>query len=185
MTNEQQEKMLSTQRLILNRKRLFKHYEFFIYIGLPMLVSFVGFIIIEIREGTSKLVSPAMILLALPVMGLALFFNQYRGLRFTKVNTTLSKEQNYQTAKEAIQQLKWRLKVDNKGFLEAFNPFSDIRTWGDEMISIVITDHQILINSICNVDGILSQAALSFGKNRQNIRRFCKEFNSIEQLKNS
>ena|ERR1700722_3397065 len=185
MTVEQQKKMLSTQRLILNRRRLFKHYEIFVYAGLPMFGSLVGFIIFEIRAGTSKFYSPVMILLALPVLGLAVFFNQYRGLRFTKVNTTLSQEQNYKTAKEAIQQLKWSLKVDNKGFLEALNPFSDLRTWGDEMISIVITEHQILINSICNVDRSLSQAALSFGKNRQNIRRFCKAFSSIEHLKNS
>ena len=182
MTVEQQEKMLSTQRLILNKKRLFKHYEIFVYAGLPMCLSLVGFIIFEIQAGTVKFISPAMMLLALPVLGLLVFFNQYCGLRFTKVNTTLSKEQNYETAKEAIQQLKWSLKVDNKGFLEAFNPFSDFRTWGDEMISIVITEHQILINSIGNVDRSKSQAALSFGKNRQNIKRFCKAFSSIKHL---
>jgi hypothetical protein len=183
MTVEQQKKMFSTHRLSLNKKRLFKHYEVLVYMGLPMCFSLVSFIILQIQAKTLDIISPRMILLALPAMGLAIFFNQYLGLKFTKVNTTLSKEKNYETAKETIRQLKWNLHVDSKGFLEAFNPFSDLRTWGDEMISIVIAEHQILINSICNVDNSLSQAALSFGKNRQNIKKFRKVFSSIEQPK--
>jgi hypothetical protein len=183
MTSDQQKKMISTGRLILNKKRLFKHYEALVYFGLPMGIALVGFIILQIQDDSGNIISPKLVLLILPLMGISIFFNQYFGLRFTKLSTTLPKDQSYERAKETIRELKWNLNVDNKGFLEAFNPISDFRTWGDEMISIVIDENQIFINSICNVDDSISQAGLSFGKNRQNIKRFCKIFSSIEESK--
>lgn len=184
MTIEQQKKMLSTERLILSRKRLFEHYEVLFYMGLPMCLLLIAYFYLQIPDGFKNIISAKLILLALPAMGIAIFLNQYFGLRFAKVTTTLTQEENYELAKKTIGELRWKIRVDNKGFLEAFNPFSDFRTWGNEMISILITDHQILINSICNVDDVQSQAALSFGKNRQNINRFRNMFASIEHKTN-
>lgn len=181
MTTEQQQKMLTTQRLILGRKRLFKHYEVLIWLGLPMCFCVAAFVYMQSQDSLANIVGPKLILLGLPGMGLLIFLNQYRALGLKKMDTSLSKEKNYTLAKEVITELKWRLQVDSKGFLEAFNPFSDLRTWGDEMISIVIDDQQMLITSICNVDQGRSQAALSFGKNRQNIRRFGKMFTTLAQ----
>ena len=171
MTTEQQQKMLITQRLILSRKRLFKHYEVLVWLGLPMCFCVAAFVYMQSQDSLANIIGPKLILLALPVLGLLIFSNQYRALGLKKMETSFSKEKNYILAKEAITALKWRLQVDNKGFLEALNPFSDLRTWGNEMISIVIDDRQML----------KSQAALSFGKNRQNIRRFGKMFMTMAQ----
>ena len=181
MTTEQQQKMLVTQRLILSRKRLFKHYEALIWLGLPMCFCVAAFVYMQSQDSLANIIGPKLILLALPVLGLLIFSNQYRALGLKKMETSFSKEKNYILAKEAITALKWRLQVDNKGFLEAYNPIWDLRTWGNEMISIVIDDQQMLVTSICNVDQSKGQAALSFGKNRQNIRRFGKMFTTMAQ----
>lgn len=61
-------------------------------------------------------------------------------------------------AKEVLRTLKWHIRIDNKGFIEANTDSFGYRTWADQMISIIITDYKILINSICNVDIYATQA---------------------------
>ncbi|HMH24515.1 MAG TPA: hypothetical protein VK563_22195 [Puia sp.] len=185
MTIDQQKKMMTSGRLVLSRKRLLKHYETLFYFGLPMLFALGCFIYFQLHDGIAHIISPKMSLLGLPALGVAIFLNQYNGLKFTKLNTILPKEKNYEIAKETIRQLNWTMQSDSESFLEAFNPYRDFRTWGDEMISIVIAEHQIMINSICNIDTHQSQAALSFGKNRQNVRGFCQTFKLIAKSKGS
>lgn len=74
------------------------------------------------------------------------------------------------------------IKADGKGrlfkFIEAYNSNRDIRTWGNEMVSIVLLDNKILLESICNLTA-LNQLVFKFGKNRQNIDKFMETFELI------
>ncbi len=168
--------MLAGRRLILSRKRFITNYSIPFTVGLMGSVAL--FFSSNLLFDSTIPFSPAvLILLAIPATAIALFLNQYTALRLKQIDTGLSKENNYKFAKIALENLQWEINVDTKGYIETFNPLGDITTWEDQMISIIIDDNVILINSICNVDSIvLNQSAFSLGKNRQNVRRFLEQF---------
>jgi len=180
MIKIQQDKILQTHRLILDKKRFYKHFEAPIYIGIPSLVAL--FFIVKLFLDKSIHFVPSMFLLfLLPMMSVATFLNQYFALNMRQIDTSFNKLENHDLILQTLTTLEWIIKINDNGFIEAFNPFGDIRTWGREMVSFVFDDKRILINSICNVDQIRSQAMFSFGKNKQNVKKFIKAFeiNSI------
>ena len=180
MTSVQIDYIFRKQRLFLKRKRLIRHYEGPIVMAIISLVFLAipfKFYLLDKKPFEQE----AVMFLLLPILTLALFLNQYLILRMKKVETSLSKKQNHSVILSTLESLNWYVTSNNNDFIEAFNPKRDFRTWGDEMISIAIDDSTILINSICNVDGSRSQAALSFGKNRQNMRAFIKAYEIISK----
>ncbi len=124
-----------------------------------------------------------LFMLIFPAIALAIWLNQYLILRCKQIDTNFEAETAYKIAKLTLETLQWPIyKHANNKYFQATNPFRDIRTWGDEMITVVVVDNKILINSICNLDyGRMAQAGLSFGKNKQNIRKFIDTFNLLGQ----
>jgi hypothetical protein len=98
-------------------------------------------------------------------------------LRFTPLNTDLNKSDNYSLTKQALNLLNWTIESDTPEFIKALNPHKDFRTWGDEMVSILILDQKILVNSICNLNKI--NQAFAYGKNEENVANFVKAFESL------
>lgn len=177
MNEQQLHKMIRTRRLVLNKKRLRRHYlssgvtgiaaTFFLYLLLKGYWSGHG----------EEYYFPLFVGMA--ALALLLLANQYYALRLKEVPTGRPQEQNQLVVRATLEKLGWPVSMDREGFIEAYTPSSfpgDLRTWGAEMVSIVITDDRVLVNSICNLEHSPAQAAFSLGKNGQNVRRFRETF---------
>jgi hypothetical protein len=177
MTIKEQEVMISSQKLLLNRKRKLLHYE--VTIAGAALLTFSALVCLY-RYYNHLYIQPGMDKFNLGLLVLTAFSYWYQNnkLWLRGYETLLPKADNYRIVKKALKQLQWPIKIDNQGFLEAKNSSQDIRTWGDEMISIVITDRKILVNSICNLDGHKLQI-FSFGKNKENTDKLTAKVEEI------
>lgn len=184
MENVILEKILMTGRLILRRRRLFRHYAGVLLL-LFLSIFLITFIAVKSVDSNFAFKTPMLIFLIFPLFTITAFINQYVALNLKTFETVLSKADNYSIAKDAIKTLKWKIRIDNIGFIEAFNDYTSFgRTTGEDMISIIITDNKILINSIGNVDGVSDwQVSFSFGKHTENINKFLAAFEILSQFK--
>ena len=81
--------------------------------------------------------------------------------------------------------LGWKVRVDNKGFIEAYVDESGLFfTWPAQMISVIIADNTILFNSIGDVDTYATQA-FTWWKHARNIKQFKKTFDLFATAKQS
>jgi hypothetical protein len=181
MTILQQQEMIQTKRLHLTRGRKRRYYiDPFIVTGIALFLWFLiakGFINKEVNYKSPYFT----IFLVFPLMAGLLYLHQKKSLRLTEIETNLSKQDNYKAVKAILRELKWQIKVDNKGFIEAYTDNFGIITWADQMFSVVITDDKILVNSICNVDTYATQA-ISWGQNARNIKQFKRAFEHVATM---
>jgi hypothetical protein len=182
MTPRQLKNTLTTKRLSLGKKDLLKHYEAAIWTGIQS-IFLLGYLLYKILTEDDRLNSSMLILLLFPFMSITICLNQYLILRCRQVDTNLDKETSYKIAKLTLETLQWPIiKLGDTKYLQATNPFNDIRTWGDEMITIIISNNTVLVNSMCNLNyGRMAQAAFSFGKNKQNVKKFIDTFTLLCQ----
>ena len=181
MTTLRQQEMIQTKRLYLSTRRKRRYFlDTFIVTGISIffwLLIAKGFVY---KEGYYR--SPYLVIfIVLPLMAGLLYLHQKNSLRLVELETSLSKQDNYKAVKATLQELKWQIKVDNKGFIEAYTDNFGIFTWADQMFSVVITDGRIFINSICNVDTYATQA-ISWGQNTRNVRRFTQTFEHLSTM---
>ena len=186
MTSEQIDNMIQSGMLFLDKKRRKSHFDAANTLKLTALIPVVLFCVFIIKDGTDKLVtlmivSTVMTLIFLSASYLT-FKSQQSKLKLTSFDTGLSRDDNYTLTKNTLNALHWTVKEDTSDFIEAYNPHRDIRTWGNEMVSIILLDNQILLNSICNLDA-MNQVMFTFGKNKQNIDKFIETFGLIGQNK--
>jgi hypothetical protein len=180
MTPEQITSTLLNNRLCLDRKSFRKHYEAPIWMSVVSIFMLGGSIKLMLSENVKF--APAMLfLLVIPVMNLLVWLNQYLILRCKQIDTNLDRGTASRIAQLTLETLQWPINKHVPGqYFQAINPFADIRTWGDELVTVIIADNKILVNSICNLEyGTMTQAGLSFGKNKQNVRRFIDTFNTL------
>lgn len=184
MTTQQQQISLSTKKLYLTKDRLLKHYiDVLILTGLTLLFLFVigkGFIN---KQGYYN--SPYFLLfLIFPTLTLLIYFNKRQALRLKDIHTNLPKSENYKIVRATLKQLGWQIKVDNKGFLEAYTDNFGFFTWTDQMISVLIDDKKISFNSIGNVDTFATQG-FSWGQNIRNKKQFTETFEHLSKRQSS
>lgn len=178
MTVLHQDISLTTKRLYLPKNRLFKHFlDCFIMAGITLVV----FVLIVkgwiTRDGYYN--SPYFLFfLIFPLFTLLIYLNKRQELRLREVHTRFSKQGNYQTVKAALKILAWHIKVDNKGYIEAYTDNFGFWTWTDQMISVLPTDNAIYFTSIGNVDTYATQA-FSWGQHSRNIKQFRRTFESL------
>ena len=182
MNSSQQEEMIETNQLRLSAGRRRRYYiDTFIVTSLSLVIWFLilkGFIN---KEGYYK--SPyVFIFLIFPIVAVLLYIHQKNSLRLIGLETSLSRERNYQAVKATLKELKWKIKVDNKGFIEAHIDNFGIFNGSDQMFSVVITENRILVNSISNVDTYVSQA-ITWGQNFRNLIEFKKKFEEVLTVK--
>jgi hypothetical protein len=184
MTSEQIDYMTQSGMLYLDKKRRKSHFDAANMLKLTALIPVVLFFVFIVKNGTGKL---GTIVIACIVMALIFLLASYltyksqqRKLKLISFDTGMSLSDNYATAKKTLDALQWRVAEETSNFIEAYNPHQDIRTWGNEMFSIVLLNNQILLNSICNLDA-MNQVGFSFGKNKQNADKFIETFELIAQ----
>lgn len=178
MTTLQQQKVLESKRLHLTKRRTLRYYSD------TLIVSFISIILLLFivkgfisRSGYYN--SPyLLIFLIFPGFACYLFVKQTKSLFLKELETSFTKQDNYKIAKETLQILKWHIRIDNKGFIEANTDSFGFLTWTDQMISILITDNKILLNSICNVDTYATQA-ITWGQNTRNMKKFIGTFERL------
>lgn len=177
MTLRQQQEMIHTRRLLLSGKRLYKHYLATGMLGLTSL-----FLLFLVYGDTFNSYYSRLFLvlcIAFPLLAVVSFFSRHRALRLKEVRTGLPRELNQALAGETLRKLGWTVNVEEAGFIEAYPPvhlLTDFRTWSGEMVSVVITDGKILLNSTGNLDRPTPPAVFSMGKHRQNVRKFIDTF---------
>jgi c-di-AMP phosphodiesterase-like protein len=183
MTSENIDYMTKSGMLFLDKQRKKYHFDAATTLKYTALIPIIISIVFLFKSGLSSWLT----LLIFSVVGAGIFLlasalvfqSQQRKLKLTHFNTGLSKIENFYLAKRVIEILQWTTKENDQDFIEAYNPRRDFRTWGNEMISIVLLDNEILLNSICNLDR-MNQVAFSFGKNKENIEKFINEFEALQ-----
>ena len=184
MTSEQIDYMTKSGLLFLDKKRRHSHFDAANTLKFTAIIPVVLFVVFIIKDGFDKLGTLTIVCTVMAaVLLLASYLtskNQQSKLKLTSFETGISKSDNYILTKKTLEILQWKIKEDTSDFIEAYNPNRDIRTWGNEMISIVLLDNQILLNSICNLD-TLNQSGFSFGKNQENVDIFITKFQVIRK----
>lgn len=179
MKVEQQQQLIQNRRLQLTGRRKWLHYnDPLLLAGLSL---FIAFLMGKDLVKASYYSSPLLILLTFPMASLVLFIKQYRSLNLKEIFTGLTKEENHQLVRDALRALGWSVKINNKGFIEAYTNEWGWWTWVDQMISIAITDNEILFNSISNVDSFATQA-FTWGQNWRNKRNFIRAINQLRSF---
>jgi hypothetical protein len=180
MTTQHQQLSFSTKRLYLPKGRLFQHYlDCFILAAMSLFLLFLIAKVYIDKQGHYDSPYLLLFLLFFPFLTLLAYFNKRQELRLKEIQTSLSKQGNYQAVKETIKALGWHIKVDNKGFIEAHKEGSGFFwTWPDQMASFLIMDNKIAFNSIGNVDNYTTQA-FCWGQHSRSIKQFRNTFELI------
>ena len=184
MTSQQIQYMIQSGMLFLDKKRKNSHYDAAYTIRYVSLIPAVLSIYFLFKQSFANwgsvlifcFISTGIFLL----VSLLIFKVQEAKLKFISFSTHRTKADNYLLSLEVLQILKWNIGQNSPDFIEAYNPNKDMRTWGNEMISILLLDNKILLNSICNLD-LMNQSFLSLGKNEQNVAKFIDSFKVIAQ----
>lgn len=177
MTLRQQQEMIYTRRLLLSGKRLYKHYLASGILGLTSV-----FLLFLVYGNSFHSFSRSFLLglcIAFPLLAVLSLVFRYRALRLKEVRTGLPGDVNQALARETLRKLGWAVNAEEPGFIEAYTPvqlLTDFRTWSGEMVSVVITDGVLLLNSTGNLDRHTPPAVFSLGKHRQNVRQFIDTF---------
>jgi hypothetical protein len=184
MTSEQIDYMSQSGMLYLDKKRRKKHFDAANTLKLMAFIPVVLFFVFIIKDGTDKLGTLIIVCTVMTLLFWLANYLTYRSqqskLKLISFDTGLSQSDNHALTKKTLAALQWTISQDTSNFIEAYNPHRDIRTWGNEMISIVLLDNQIFLNSICNLDA-MNQVMFTFGKNKQNIGKFIETFELIAQ----
>jgi len=117
--------------------------------------------------------------LGLPFLLFAIFifFIQIHTLKFKEIKVNHSEEQFKEVVERTAKQLEWRIEKSEGDFVRA-------RRGGDywdgdtgEMITIIRTDHNILINSICDPDN--RPSFTWFASNGKNVKVFLQNLKAV------
>jgi hypothetical protein len=154
--------------------------EKFTFFLLPIILT--GLAIVPLYFFFTGRISKAVPTEALLISSFILFFISIvafirlrNSLRFHTIYTDLNKGDSIQVIRKIFIDHNW-ISTQSKRYPmqmtgNGFNSSSfDFRSWG-EMMTVEFGNRKIYVNSICDPDGLLGQA-FSFGKNRQNVKRF-------------
>lgn len=166
-------KMKDSKRVHLNKSELFWHYSIVYFILLIPLID-VFFVIKNNQPWLEFKYTYLLVLVAI-----FMFFLQRNRLKFKKLKIN-DLSDNFNTAIEiTAQELNWVIDYNSNNFIRAHRGFNykSGGSWG-EMITIIKLGDAVLINSICDPNGLFT-SLLSYGWNRRNVSRFEKNLNKI------
>jgi len=162
-----------TRSLKLSLERQFGYY----YVAILLSAFAIVPLYFLLASKPSKFLTPTMeILIAsfFALLSLWSFLRQKRALRFYRIDSQLDTNIKNKIVREILREHHWTYSVSKRNYLEAtgdgFREKIDLRTWS-HLLTIVVDREGILINSICDPDGLFPQP-YSFGKNKQNITDF-------------
>lgn len=159
-------KMIDNNRVYLNKYELFWHYSAVYFIMFIPLFD----VIYTIKNDESFLKFNYSYLLIL--VAIIMFFIQKNKLNFKHLKF-FNLSDNFDIAiNTTVQELNWVIDYTSDNYIRAHRGF-DYKSggsWG-EMITIIKLENRILINSICDPNGLFS-SVISYGWNRKNIKIF-------------
>lgn len=145
--------MKETKRLKLSKWQLFWHYSIVPFILLIPIMNLYYVFQIEVTGAYSGVRSTQEHLRAgLPWLIPAILFAiiQYRRLNFKRLGASLTSEEFKSILKQAGEEMNWSFINLTKDYAIAITGFNWL-SWG-ERITIIRTENEILINSICDPD---------------------------------
>jgi len=108
-----------------------------------------------------------------------LFVIQKRRLKFKVIQTTLKRDQIKAIIEKVAAQLEWKGAFTSAKVYEATtNPGFFSGSWG-EQIKILLPDHQVWVNSICDLQK--RSSVVSMGRNRENEQTIIEQINVAQQ----
>ncbi|UZR97522.1 hypothetical protein [Chondrinema litorale] len=155
------------KRLKLSKRMWWKHYGGLLILGIIITPYTISLLYIDAIEFTMD----SFWYFFLLILFFGMWWNQYNILYFKVLDTKLNSTDSYTALIGAINSLKWEIRLEEQNKIEAINSAAnDVRTSGNEMITILFEGSKIYINSVCNLDrGSKPQMLFSFGKNAENV----------------
>lgn len=171
--------MKQRRKLKLKFTDLLNHYLIVLFLLIPLLFSLFSFFQKYVLDSYTGVRQPGeMLIVTAPFGLLAIFFLfiQKNRLRFKTIETDMPKEKIKMIIKQTAQELEWHPEMVNDDIVVAkTHPNWWEGSWG-EQITILLDNHRILINSIC--DPNKPSSVVSFGRNRNNIKKLITKINN-------
>lgn len=177
MTSQQIKRSIETGELQLSSGQKFTHYSIVFFFTLIPLV-WIAMIVYNYIIGKAPFFDEIlMYFMTIPIILVLLFYIiQKRKLKFTIIETTLTRDELNSIIANVAQRLEWMTFNNNKSFYIAKTyPGFLSGSWG-EQITILFDKNKLLINSICDPDKI---SIVSMGRNRTHVTTL------IEEIKNA
>lgn len=175
---EHYQKMLNSERLILSPQRHRKYFEAVI-VGAILTAVIVGFDIYILIKRPGNFSVLLVILIPL-LFTIYTYHHQSSRLKFRKIVTKSNININRRLARACVEELGWKMAVDNDAYMEATVPFLGAETRYSQLIVILNADCKILIASISHPDMGPVQGGWSFGKHKRNIEQIANLFQDLE-----
>ncbi len=113
------------------------------------------------------------------LVGVFFYILQSNRLKFTEINSSLSRTQLNDIIEKVGTELKWFPEKTSKHiFIAKTHPPFLSGSWG-ERITIIFATNRILVNSICDPDK--KSSVISMGRNKKNISALVKAIEGLEK----
>lgn len=128
------------------------HYASVLLALFPFLLSVVSYIeyLIGSYQGLRSIEELFIGTRIFPLIAFVLLLIQYNRLKFTAIETKKSNEKIMEICDEIAKVNSWKVKYrSNNRFVASSNSVLNLGFWG-EMITVIITENKIYVNSICD-----------------------------------
>jgi hypothetical protein len=167
--------MLSSGKLILRGKRWRKFHEFTVVPILLGLMSILGWLA-GIQKRGFYFDWQLIPFISIPVLFTAWWIPyKNKELRFTGVSTPYEKKENYRIVINALNKLDWTIKEETDSLIEAYTSPMYGLPWGTDMMTVLIADNRILVNSLSSLEKVKNQAFFTFGALKRNTKQLINE----------
>ena len=158
---------MNEPRLKLSGMAKFTYFSPLIFVGsLPI----IGLFVQLFGQGKSDLT--LLIIIPMPLVAFLYWF-QNRSLRYQRIHTTHSAEENFHSVVSLAHRENWKIKTKRTSeFIQAkVQGFPKTLSWG-EQVSVQFDGNDVYVNSICDPDERSSIS--SFGQNTENVESVVK-----------
>jgi len=167
---------MRNRKIQLNKRELFWHYSVVLF--LLVLPSVDLYYEIKKNQPLSEIKFSYLFIFFAVIM----FYIQRNKLKFKTIQNFYSLEIFDLALKKTAKELNWVIDYRTNDFMRAHRKFDhkESGSWG-EMITINRIDNVILINSICNPNGLFI-SLFSYGRNKQNINQFVINLEKLSKI---
>ena len=174
--------MIKTGKLKMGFTDLLTHYLLIFFLLTPLAWNVFSFIqkhVFHNYQGVRNPEETFTLTLSFGLVAVLFYFIQNNRLKFTTIETNLSRENIRAVINQTAHDLEWHLEVNNdKMVIARTHPKWWTGSWG-EQITIIIDNPRIMINSIC--DPNKKTSVISMGRNKKNINNLIENIKSANQ----
>lgn len=168
------QRSITTGRLRLSLQQKLTH---FLPVSIGVIMPIVGLFIIfqsyfNNKAIPQRILNPWIWIISI-ALAVSIYWLQYKRLRLKTVETSLNPDEVLSIFTNAVEQLKWKIVINNKKVIIAkVNNGWLTGSWG-EQVTIILDENKIYLNSICDPDK--RSSLISFGNNKKNITKVLHE----------